>query len=72
MVLGQEAASALCAWVTAGKREAGRRTGGIPQLSKTKDDHKGWLVFTFSPTQVCKTVLIIPPHPFNLAESGHM
>lgn len=75
MVLGQEAASALCAWVTAGKREAVRRTGGVPQLSRTEHDHKGWFVFTFSLTQVCKTVFIIPPHPStsqNLAESGHV
>lgn len=74
MVLGQEAASALSAWITAGEREAGREWGEFHSF-QGQDDHTGWFVFTFSLTQVCKTVLIIPPHPStsqNLAESGHI
>lgn len=70
MVLGQEAASALSAWRTAGEREAGKRAGGSPQLSRTKDDQKGWFVFTFSLTEECKPELIIPPQPLHLPESG--
>lgn len=58
-----------------GEKGSWKENRGNLKLSRTKDDHKGWFVFTFSLTEKCKTELIIPPHPSNsqnLAEWGHI